>query len=168
MQFSSGTPGLPDPHTGSVRAATIESADALTFAQLEFHDRTATNCPRMHESVTSNGKPLLTNNVHPIFQDTDFDSDETLPARRLASRLLQTDCLLTYWWAILVHKDLDFEPVLWWNPEGLESDKAVLRAPPPRLTREQVDLTKKALLELKQCVTFRVGKEDTGTRCVAD
>lgn len=94
--------GTPDPDLADV--------DTITFANLERHDQRPRVCPDWRkEDITSNGLYRLTNDVHPVFEASRFigarfSLEDTQQARRFASRLLEADCCMPFWWALMFGK----------------------------------------------------------------
>lgn len=94
--------------------------DLMTFKEMAqgrwFHP----SCPDWRqEHLNSSDFTLLTNPVHPVFQQrtagtfTRFDDQETLPARRFASRILEADCMIPFWWSLFfgsAYNDLFLDP----------------------------------------------------------
>lgn len=88
--------------------------DHITFANLEKHDQQLRVCPdwRTQEVVTSKASIGLTNDMHPAFEDSrftgaSFNLRDTHQARLFASRLLEADCSIPFWWALMSGKSMD-------------------------------------------------------------
>jgi hypothetical protein len=96
---SASKSGPSDPDLGDV--------DHIPFANLESCDGTPRVCPDWRkEKITSNGLHRLSNNVYPVFGASRFNGlrfklQDTQQARRFASRLLETDCCIPFWWALM-------------------------------------------------------------------
>jgi hypothetical protein len=91
--------------------ASFRDVEPATFANLEQHDRFRRVCPDWRkEDISSAGHKWLANGVHPAFAEerfkpNGFDHEETLLARRLASRLLEAQCVIPFWWALIFGGD---------------------------------------------------------------
>jgi hypothetical protein len=89
------------------REGHLADVDHVTFANMEQHDRIQRVCPDWRkEEISSAGHEWLTNDVHPAFAEERFRTDginheETLLARRLASRLLEAECVMPFWWTMI-------------------------------------------------------------------
>jgi hypothetical protein len=85
--------------------------EPVTFANLEQHDRFRRVCPDWRkEDISSAGHKWLSNDIHPAFAEArfcteGFNHEETLLARRLASRLLEAECVVPFWWTLIFEGD---------------------------------------------------------------
>lgn len=81
----------------------LADVDQATFANIAEHGQFRAVCPDWrNENVSSLGLTSLTNPVHPVLQlQSGRFAEETLPARRLATRILEADCMLPFWWTVL-------------------------------------------------------------------
>lgn len=81
--------------------------DDITFDNLERNDRRLRICPDWRkEDITTTGLYRLSNDAHPAFQANRFigprfSLQDTLQARLFASRLLEADCSIEFWWALM-------------------------------------------------------------------
>lgn len=80
--------------------------DQVTFASVAQHTGFRAVCPDWRkEHISSLGMMPLTNTIHPALQQRPDPSlealdDETLPARRFATRILEANCMLPFWWTL--------------------------------------------------------------------
>lgn len=94
----------------SAPASEFADVDHITFANLERHDRLPRVCPDWRkENISSVGLYRLTNNVHPAFDASRFigrrfSLEDTQQARLFASRLLEAECSIPFWWALMIDR----------------------------------------------------------------
>ena len=97
----------------------------------------------------------LSNDIHPLFARSKFPGakwEALLPALRLASRLLSTDCLLTYWYTSSFP---DTRLLPYAKGSGREGTGYYADFPQHQsMTADDVNMTKAFLLELAKVVVF--------------
>jgi hypothetical protein len=178
----------------------LGDVDHITFANLEQHDQRLRVCPDWTtEHITGESMIGLTNDMHPAFEASKlvgdgFNFEDTHHARLFASRLLEADCSLPFWWTLMSGKTMpdsylkDREAKAanirtWkldeWKAPRSEKDKtsrSIKRArtpdselglanPPETLTSAQATKTKADLRELAQYIYYAVGEDANGSRC---
>lgn len=177
----------------------LADVDHITFANLEQHDRRLRVCPDWtQEHINGNGLIGLTNDVHPVFEASrfghGFSLQDTEQARRFASRLLEADCGLPFWWALmsdgtmldlgLEEREANAADIRTWTfdeakaPQSEIDDSAMrmqqarttdselcLSDPPEVLTSGQIDKTKADLRELARYIYYAAEENADGSRC---
>ncbi|GAB7332178.1 hypothetical protein MBLNU13_g04043t1 [Cladosporium sp. NU13] len=127
----------------------LADVDHVTFANLERHDRRVRVCPDWRkENVISNGLVRLSNEVHPAFEASRFigprfDIQDTQQARRFASHLLEADCSIPFWWALMSDCN-DRNP----RPRDIEADAAnaqMFAAEQARMTAQEIEIVARKL-----------------------
>lgn len=184
----------------------LADIDHVTFANLAQHGRYRAVCPEWRkEHVSSLGMMPLTNTVHPALQQRqgythghmlEALNDDTLQARRFATRILEANSMLPFWWTVFFSQpncrgDLEGRrakaseiPMFDFHHQFIpeETARAVealvrvrdevavtsLSDPDPydRLTSDQIVKTKAALLELASCVLYKTGTYSEDVRCL--
>lgn len=127
----------------------LADVDHVTFANLERHDRRVRVCPDWRkENVISNGLVRLSNEVHPAFEASRFigprfNLQDTQQARRFASRLLEADCSIPFWWALMYDRN-DPDP----RPRDLQAGAAnadMFTAQQARMTPQEIEIVARHL-----------------------
>ena len=171
--------------------------DHITFANLEQHDQRLRVCPDwIQEHITCNGFVGLTNGVHPVFDASKFGQgfshQDTEQARLFASRLLEADCGLPFWWALMSdptmvisrERGAESADIRTWAFDDTEApqseiDNSAMRIqqaraphtelhlddPPEELTRSQIKKTKANLRELARYIRYAVGENAQSSKC---
>jgi hypothetical protein len=177
----------------------LADVDHITFADLEQHDRRLRVCPDWtQEHITGSGFIGLTNDVHPLFEASrfgpGFSLQDTEQARRFASRLLEVDCVLPFWWALMSsgttygseseEQEANTADIRTWTLDEARSlqsemDDSAMRMqqartpdselslydPPEALTSGQIDKTKADLRELARYIYYAAEENADGSRC---
>lgn len=91
----------------------LADVDHITLANLERFDQRTRVCPDWRkEDIFNTGLYRLSNDLHPAFEASRFlgprfSLEDTLQARRFASRLLDAECCIPFWWALMDGDDDD-------------------------------------------------------------
>lgn len=107
----------------------------------------------MYQGSILNSLDSLTNNIHPIFRRSNCHGevrqryDIFEPAFRLASRFLQTDCLLPFWYTLFCSPVKEMKGC--WHAVGKSSRSWEYTDIPEVLTAPQIEETKHALDQMK-------------------
>jgi len=178
----------------------LGDVDHVTFANIEQHDQQVRVCPDWTtENINCRGLIGLTKGMHPAFEESKFagqgfNLEDTHQARLFASRLLEADCSMPFWWALMSGTSVGD-----WELEDREAKAANIRTrtlheakapqsetddtflrikqartpdcelrlldPPEALTRDQITKTKADLRELATYISYKVGEDAKGSRC---
>jgi hypothetical protein len=179
----------------------LADVDHIPFSDLEKYDQRLRVCPDWRkENINSIGLYRLTNYAHPVFEATRFigrrfSIQDTQQARLFASRMLEADFSLPFWWALMSGDAMRGDPALKEREAkaatiprfpnepskipGQEMMKAwlsmvqartpnyelALISPPRSLTSRKIAKTKADLRELAEQITWVVGDDADGSRC---
>lgn len=178
----------------------LADVDHITLANIEQHDQQPRVCPDWTtEDINGKGLIGLTNNMHPAFEASKFGGqgfshEDTHQARLFASRLLEADCCMPFWWALMSVTSVDDLGLKDREAKAAnirtrtldeakaprsETDNTSLRIkqaqtpdcelllvdPPEALTRDQITKTKADLRELAPYIYYTVGEDAKGSRC---
>ena len=175
----------------------LGDVDHITFADLEKHDEFLRVCPDWRKwHITWHDLVGLTNDVHPVFDAGRFQGGRINPkeikqARLFASRLLEADCSIRFWWDLMssqsmsdvkereakaahirmftygepstsqAEMDKTFQDI----QQAREPGRVLAFYPPPEsLTENQITKIKADLRELARHIHYRVAEDTEDSR----